>query len=215
MTSASVVRAADIDEVQARSKAGDEMRIEAERERALYLEETRSGFRLEVVGGYGYELNGDYLNCDIYANGLGAGVGARAGYLFPFGFYLGGSFTYHFGGSAQGPACHGQTVVTATVTGSNIYFGPEFGYEASLGRVSLRPYIGTSFLISNQSGSYADGTPISSQQISLALTPALAAFYNADRYFFGLDARMFTTYGVRTTAFDGGPTILADIGVRF
>ena len=61
------------------------------------------------------------------------GLGARGGFTLPFNFYVGGTFLYHVGTSANG-------------TSSNVwYLGGEGGYDIATGPITVRPYVGVGY----------------------------------------------------------------------
>lgn len=65
---------------------------------------------------------------------FGVGLGARAGYTFASGFYLGASYVYHFG--ITNPTPWGDAVYRIWLAGG------EIGYEFPIGGVVLRPNVG-------------------------------------------------------------------------
>ncbi|HEY8075330.1 MAG TPA: hypothetical protein VIF62_14495 [Labilithrix sp.] len=106
--------------------------------------------------------------------GLGYGVGVRAGYTLPMHVYVGGYAAYHFG----------QEVLGEKVT--YIYPGVEAGYDIRLKPVTLRPFVGAGVIFANASG------PVSGAGNTPALWPGLALVGDIPKspVFFGLDARL-------------------------
>ena len=71
------------------------------------------GASAAVLVGNGFE--------DVYK----LGVGARGGFTLPMGFYIGGTFVYHFGTTEGGASAN------------LFYFGPEAGYDINAGPVTV------------------------------------------------------------------------------
>jgi hypothetical protein len=201
--------AADVDEIQARSHAADEIRVEADRERQTVESSTRSGARIEVFGGYA-----GYLGPDMPVNGFAFGGGARVGYVFTSRLFLGGSFTYHAGSSQSVNTCSGCGNGTSyQLSATSYYFGPEIGYEAAIGSFAIRPYAGFGYLATN--GSASDpGYDIAygGTQITFAV---VGQYYFSDSVFAGLDARWVFDANFNTGHLGNAPTAMADAGVRF
>lgn len=112
-------------------------------------------------------------------NNLGLGVGLRAGYTLPMRVYLGATFVYQHG-SSFGP-----------VRAYAFYPGAEVGYDASLGPVVLKPYLGAGLLVAKVTGLSGLGAGAAGGE-SFALWPGVAATYEIPKSpaFVGADARL-------------------------
>ena len=131
--------------------------------------------RIEGLIGYGVHAE------DTNANAFGVGLGIRAGYVFPKGFYLGGTYVRHLGESESlylGPG------VSYDVTAYIDYFAAELGYEFQAApAVALRPYgaLGTA-----QANVSADGdTESSDSELMLMLGFALSVALSKHVYLGG------------------------------
>ena len=132
-----------------------------------------------VLGGYG--VNDSNAAGGTPLNVWGAGVGARAGYTFGFGLYLGAGFAYHTGFS--------KTVDGNSAFGRVMPFGAEVGYALGFGPLTLRPYVGGGAVTySAQAGSAASFDKGTGQKP--AFWPgAVATVDLTEHLFVGADAR--------------------------
>jgi len=174
---------ADVDEVQARGHAADEVRAEADRMRAEYLKAYQPGVHLEALGGLSW----------VQPN-LAFSGGARVGYLFPFKLYL--------GATAAGLSAPYNYCITSGPCGSTneteFYGGGEVGYEWRLQSWSLRPYVGLGAGTSSHVG------------LGGAVWPGVVAAIHVDKHvYMGLDAR----YTVFTVSMQPGLEAFLAIGV--
>jgi hypothetical protein len=115
------------------------------------------------------------------------GVGVRGGYTLPMGLYVGGTFIYHLGSSAEGSSALGTIESSARF----IVSGAEVGYSIPVGPVTVRPYAGVGLLvamISQKAGSQES----SDSATSLAFWPGCTALYSIPHSpaFVGIDSRL-------------------------
>lgn len=111
--------------------------------------------------------------------GIGFGLGARAGYSFVPGIYLGGSFTHFFGSNID--TLHGQDSESQTIVGG------EIGYKIyPLPRVELRPFILAG------AGSFAELTTQGFVENSWKFTidPAFLVAYHIGNFFLSAEGRV-------------------------
>jgi hypothetical protein len=111
------------------------------------------------------------------------GVGARVGYLFPKGFYLGGAFVYHRGTSTStwsGDYYQGMT-----------YFGGELGFAMADGPFEIRPYAGIGVAVRRVTAPdipYMQ-TGYSTTETTATIWPGVTVVYPLGSAFIGADAR--------------------------
>ncbi|HEU4535595.1 MAG TPA: hypothetical protein VFS00_15815 [Polyangiaceae bacterium] len=109
---------------------------------AAKLRDRREVPEISVHGGY---VTGDQIFPveGSFGDGLGFGAGARAGYVFRSGLWLGGSYTFYRGGEFSVPDDH---LVFPVMFMDGVFHahvaGPELGYSFSLGPFEARPYVG-------------------------------------------------------------------------
>lgn len=79
-----------------------------------------------------------------FKDGANLGFGARGGYTFDMGVYVGGTFVYHLGKSTEqcSPAFPGVPAACAESSFNIYYLGVEGGYDFQLDPVVVRPYLG-------------------------------------------------------------------------
>jgi len=146
-------------------------------------EHPRRPLSLALLGGYGFnDSNADGGGVmDIY----GAGFGARGGYTFSPGVYLGASYVYHLGFTRDAsPNGRGDGRVAP--------LGAEAGYDFDLGAVTLRPYVGAG-VVFYRSSYTLDATRFGQGDGQKpALWPGLVATASiGDRLFAGVDLRYY------------------------
>ena len=139
---------------------------------------------------------------------LRLGVGVRANYTFPWRGFVGATFVYHLGSSEERSVL-GKTFQTSSHT---LYSGAEFGYEAPVGPIAIRPYVGVGVLSAMVSSSSA-GRETSASTTSLGFWPGVEATYSIPSTvtFVGADARAIVSL-------DGGSVPIAFFltgGARF
>jgi hypothetical protein len=111
--------------------------------------------------------------------GIGFGLGARAGYSFVPGIYLGGSYTHYFGSSVD--------TINGKESESQDIIAGEIGYKVyPLRRVELRPFI----LIG--AGSFGELTTLRTVESSwkFTLDPAFLVAYHIGNFFVSAEARL-------------------------
>jgi hypothetical protein len=190
-------RAVEGDEVQARNRAAEEIRVEGERERRTAREKTAPGPLVEAFGGYGAVVGSSAQN------DLGAGIGGRIGFVFPVGAYVGASFTYHFGSTqSAGNVTSGHA--------QDLYGGGELGWQLAWPMFSVRPYLGAGAGSLKFNSTYGGVTSGDSELGAAFWGGVLVAFRLAPLYF-GLDPRAL----LRTNDGSNGVALFADAGVTF
>ena len=121
-----------------------------------------------------------------FKDGVGVGLGVRAGYTLPMNVYLGGTFVYHLGKSENDG--FGDASVKL------YYFGVEGGYDIPAGPVVVRPYLGlgaatVKFSAPNINLGGFGSTSLSSSDTKFALWPGATVLYPIGPAFVGGDAR--------------------------
>jgi hypothetical protein len=111
--------------------------------------------------------------------GIGFGIGARAGYSFVPGIYVGGSFTHYFGSSIDtinGKESESQNIIAGEI-GYKIYPSP---------RVELRPFILTG------AGSFEELNTQGAVEANwkFTLDPAFLAAYHIGNFFISAEGRL-------------------------
>ena len=117
--------------------------------------------------------------------GLKLGTGVRAGYTLPMGVYLGGTFVYHFGTSADGPGYE--------VSSRAMYPAGEVGYDFKVPNTSVlvRPYFGGGMLFASMTAKRA-GQEETKSDSSPILYPGVSVLFAIPEspFFAGADARL-------------------------
>ena len=111
-----------------------------------------------------------------FNDGYNLGFGARAGFTLPLSVYVGGTFVYHLGKTESTPA--------GDVNLRVLYVGAEGGYDAGVGPLTLRPYLGLGYASATGSA-----LGLSSSEGKAALWPGVTALFGLGGLFVGADAR--------------------------
>ncbi|HET9959626.1 MAG TPA: outer membrane beta-barrel protein [Polyangiaceae bacterium] len=118
-----------------------------------------------ALGGYGFD------------DALKVGIGARAGYTFPFKLYAGGTFVYHLGKT--------ESLAGIDVKANVYYYGVEAGYDIdTVPLLIVRPYLG----LGRVTGVAKVGDE-SSTDSKFGVWPGAAAIIPLGGLFVGADAR--------------------------
>jgi hypothetical protein len=134
-----------------------------------------------------------------FTDTYGFGLGARIGYTFLHGVYVGGAITHYFGNSVD--------TVTGTESAHATFFGGEAGYSLYPDvHWELRPYVflGPSWITTVQSG-----TGFKESRTRLAFQPGVLVAYHFGNVFLTGEGKFHVTPD--PTAF----TLLAGAGVGF
>jgi hypothetical protein len=151
---------------------------------AANFEIARPGWSIEAMLGFGFNSIYDF------------GIGVRAGYTLPQHIYIGGEFSYFFGG----------TELAYSYATYNI--GPEVGYDIGLAAapVLIRPYVGLGYDGLSISGTGC-GTFCQQSTGGFALWGGAIGTYNFTRnWSAGVDLRLIIP---TFTTFTDGPGIVA------
>ena len=136
----------------------------------------------------GYEANAQIGTG--FSSTYGLGVGARAGYTFRQGIYVGGAFDYFFGNSTNDNTAYGT------------FFGADVGYKFFFfDRWEVRPHIiaGPGFT------KYVNTEPFyTDSRIGFAVQPGLMAAYHFGEFYLMGDGRWFATPAPNTFALTVG-----------
>lgn len=179
------------------------------------------GFEIGALAGFSF--GNDSLSRDgSSSSSLGFGLGVRAGYQFPVGFWLGVGFVHHAGGAFESPIeprdilfyqrvePEYATKVTGRVTGTYHVYMPslEAGYGFALGPFEARPYLGFGFAVyefSLTSASGADGgqpldlttddVSFPHNALNFAAWPGFSMVWPVNHFFVGADTRMVYIIG--------------------
>jgi hypothetical protein len=112
--------------------------------------------------------------------GIGLGVGARAGYSFVEGVYLGGSLMHFFGPSVD--------TLVGSDNESQTIFGADLGYKLYPRLdVELRPFLFTGVGFFNR---FNENVRIVDQSFELTVSPAFLAAYHFGNAFLSAESRL-------------------------
>jgi hypothetical protein len=184
-------------------------------------ERQRRTERFEASALVGY-VTGDQIvpHESIGGDGLNVGVGARLGYTFRSGAWVGASYTFYTGGEI-GTFSHDPSTFDRAYHHGDFrahVLGPELGYAFALGPFEARPYVGVGVAVFDlrlqptfatasppptpdglPPGSpppTTDGLPPGSPLVSAAAWPGFALTLPlGDAFFAGVDARWALVYG--------------------
>ena len=114
-------------------------------------------------------------------NAYGLGFLGRIGFTLPMDFYLGGTFVYHLGTSADG-------LLDSKVSRKLWYAGAEFGYVIGPKDYNVRPYLGVGgIVLSNKT--CTDGICTEPSNNGLYFGPGVYGQYNFGPMYVGADVR--------------------------
>jgi hypothetical protein len=138
---------------------------------------------LSVGLGYGFRVT-EEGDLDQDANPYGLGIGARGGYTFPGGFYLGGLFNYYVGENVGGDTVNGRI--------SQFNLAGDVGGDLTLARaVILRPVLGIGATV--VTGEICTLGQCAEDQTDpyLLLAPGLHLIIGVGSFFVGGEARYY------------------------
>jgi hypothetical protein len=118
-----------------------------------------------------------------FTDTYGLGFGARVGFTFGFGAYVGGSLTHYIGNSVE--------TLTADESAHATFLGAEGGYKLFVAeRWEIRPYLflGPGFLTSVEQNPF-----FSESKTRLALQPGLLTAYHFGQFYVSLEGKAHVT----------------------
>ncbi len=118
-------------------------------------------------------------------NAYGLGFVGRIGYTLPIDVYLGGTFVYHLGTSADG-------VPDSKVTRNIWYAGAEIGYFIGTKDYGVRPYLGLGGIVL-QNKTCDDNICTDPGNNGFYFGPGIYGQYNLGPVYFGADVRYIAT----------------------
>ena len=141
-----------------------------------------------------------------------AGLGVRAGYAWGGRFYTGAVFAFHLGSSEAG-SVPGDTATSFEKQTKSFYGGVEGGYEAGLGPLILRAYLGAGVIRVLISGTVVPASPdlaFPPSYWGVGLWPGVGAAVPIDRFRIGIDARYMVSKPDAS-----GPAVFGVLGLAF
>lgn len=143
----------------------------------------RARTSVALLTGYGFQVD------SVLSRGVSAyrfGFGTRAGVTLPFGGYVGGLFIMHSGTNVAGTRDGASSYVAIA---HDTYLGPEVGFDFSLWRLLLRPYVGSGLLVAL--GKTAVGSAsVSDNHAFFYVAPGGIVAYALGEVLLGLDLRL-------------------------